>query len=658
MSTPNITEISVTQATVIGRWGEKYCTEVKFPIPESWLESPELEIDQYFVLVYQRPDDTTYQVQVELTEERDFAIWKVSDVDLAYEGNGKCQLVCSQANQLRKSPVYNILVIEAIQGDGEPPIPPPVIFPHADWSIDEPLRDGYIKNRPFYDIYLSELINPIWDGDWSSDASPEVVAELNNTYNPDYGTDISGKIYKLSNSLEEDESNPNKYTIKPTNVKTKLAMYEGESVLGSNLYEATQKILESMGEQPIIPEGWIYSIDFEEVIQEKVYCSHGGFFYDEELQEPLITSKLIYVLEDGEYNLFSDKYPHYNIAGEEYDSSKYYGITDYCVRYNKKQYKALKTGTLPTPTGTEESNEYWEYIGEIYHFYTSGVYAIESDNYECIATPISFSELKKLDEKYMPYEIEEKLAEADRFFDIKLIAEDIMATTITSDVDYDEMIKVLKIGYKTPRILIYLKTSTMVFSRYNNASTDTYEYVKSYICAGASSSFPEESTTFKSVLVTGLNDKSIISTSFTFKRNSNKVEIKETTIYASENFATKQELQAEVSARATADAGKVDVMARPTDNRVYAYIHHYNASGVEYDGSRPISQTANANDGATIVQRTPASQVNVAIAPTENAHATSKKYVDGVIATCLANAKAYTDSQIATVLNTEFGGGQ
>ena len=114
----------------LGWQGENITTEIKFPI-SSWEE-------EYgsgdFELVARRPTEKTkYPVPVEKVD--GFAIWTVRDVDVAYRGNGECQLTLIVGGMIKKSVIFTTEINRSLTGDGKTP------EPYQDW-VDSVLQAG------------------------------------------------------------------------------------------------------------------------------------------------------------------------------------------------------------------------------------------------------------------------------------------------------------------------------------------------------------------------------------------------------------------------------------------------------------------------------------------------------------------------------------
>lgn len=103
----------------LGRAGEKNYTEIAFDISE-W-QKEFATIDSIVLLMQGSQDNLAYAV--ETTIEGKYLVHTVTDVDLRYSGNGKCQLQLLSGDVIAKSRIYNTSCCSALNYTNVPPNP-------------------------------------------------------------------------------------------------------------------------------------------------------------------------------------------------------------------------------------------------------------------------------------------------------------------------------------------------------------------------------------------------------------------------------------------------------------------------------------------------------------------------------------------------------
>lgn len=109
------------KVVVIGRKGENESVQLVFDV-KAWLEEyPTASI----IVMCKRPvDENAYPVPpAQITIEDGELRWILSSADLQYTGNGQCELICTYDNVIAKDDIYEIKILNALDGGAEPPEP-------------------------------------------------------------------------------------------------------------------------------------------------------------------------------------------------------------------------------------------------------------------------------------------------------------------------------------------------------------------------------------------------------------------------------------------------------------------------------------------------------------------------------------------------------
>jgi len=111
-------DASESKVNILGRLGENEATVVWFPIRSILYEFP----DATFVLLNKRvKDPAAYPVVVE--KDGVYLKWTVTSGDLAYVGDGECEINAYQGSAIVKTVIYKTRVLHALDGSGTPPDP-------------------------------------------------------------------------------------------------------------------------------------------------------------------------------------------------------------------------------------------------------------------------------------------------------------------------------------------------------------------------------------------------------------------------------------------------------------------------------------------------------------------------------------------------------
>ena len=105
----------------IGRKEENESICLVFDVRD-WLEQyPDASI----VVMCKRPvDENAYPVpSSQITIEDGELSWVLTNSDLAYVGNGQCELICIDDEIVSKGIIYGIKILDALDGGSEPPEP-------------------------------------------------------------------------------------------------------------------------------------------------------------------------------------------------------------------------------------------------------------------------------------------------------------------------------------------------------------------------------------------------------------------------------------------------------------------------------------------------------------------------------------------------------
>ena len=103
----------------LGRAGEKNYTEIAFDI-SAW-QKEFSTIDSVAILMQGRNDATAYIGDVVIDGK--YAVHTLTDNDLAFAGNGKCQLVLTSGDVIAKSKVYSTICYCSLDASDTPPSP-------------------------------------------------------------------------------------------------------------------------------------------------------------------------------------------------------------------------------------------------------------------------------------------------------------------------------------------------------------------------------------------------------------------------------------------------------------------------------------------------------------------------------------------------------
>lgn len=154
----------------IGKQGENNVTTVKFPI-STWKD---LYGTGTFQLVNSRPgENTPYLCSIDTDD--DYVYWTVQQADVANAGKGKCQLSYIVDDAIAKSLIYKTLVIESINGSGDPPAP------YEDWIqrlIDT--ADSVYEAEELSEAFATGTVNgvPVQEGHPAYHNNARYFAEL------------------------------------------------------------------------------------------------------------------------------------------------------------------------------------------------------------------------------------------------------------------------------------------------------------------------------------------------------------------------------------------------------------------------------------------------------------------------------------------------
>lgn len=140
----------------IGKQGENKVTTVKFPVG-NWKD---IYGTGTFQLVNSRPNENTpYLCSIDTDD--DFVYWVIQQADVANVGKGKCQLSYIAGDAIAKSLIYQTLVIESINGSGDPPAP------YEDWiqTLIE-TAEGVHEDEELSEAFATGIVNgvPVQEG--------------------------------------------------------------------------------------------------------------------------------------------------------------------------------------------------------------------------------------------------------------------------------------------------------------------------------------------------------------------------------------------------------------------------------------------------------------------------------------------------------------
>jgi len=276
---------------------------------------------------------------------------------------------------------------------------------NSDWNENDTSSPAYVQNRTHYGAVRTELVNTEWDGVFSSANAPTVDGndyKEYTFYSDGDKTQVTTYLYRMS----ADNS-----TVDLTNLTGKIYVeQDGTTIINTigTMTECVNSYIDWAIAQGYITEDqremFLQLVQTTEIttVVDNVTIQDIGFYADE---EPEFAFYVLYVAQEGDYNLIPTLYPN---AGASYtggDTHLYQGIYAYVP------YRSV------------------------------------------VANPISISSIVKLDRMYLPTSLEEditnlQLAMSNLFYDISVTNVSLTSDgfTATSDKSSTEVYQAIASG--------------------------------------------------------------------------------------------------------------------------------------------------------------------------------------------------------------------